>query len=155
MNELSSDADIALIISSKSLKSLILSKNQVGKDNGSMFGKHLATNETLEELFLEGNPLSTEFVSSLLEALQLNVTLKKLGLMRSYMGKAIPSQLLTEIRNIVALNQAGRGWLRAASVPNAPSSELALLPHLLHRTRLESSSLFGVLREHTNLWVNP
>mmetsp|Transcript_3792 Transcript_3792/g.7549 ORF Transcript_3792/g.7549 Transcript_3792/m.7549 type:complete len:379 (-) Transcript_3792:53-1189(-) len=155
MNELSSDADIALMLTSKSIKTLILSKNQLGKDDGSVFGKNLATNETLDEFFLEGNPLSTEFASSLLKALQLNVTLKTFGFMSSYMGKAIPSQIDTDIRNIVALNQAGRRWLRAASEPNKPSLELAPMAHLLHRTRFEPSSLFGVLREHTNLWVNP
>ena len=155
MNDMSSDADIAMMMTSKSLKTLILSKNQLGKENGAVLGKTLATNETLEELFLEGNPLSTEFASFLLEALQLNVTLKTFGFMRSYMGKAIPSQMNTEIRNIVALNKAGRGWLRASSAPNTPSSELAPLAHLLHRTRLEPSALFGVLREHTDLWVKP
>lgn len=155
MNDLSSDTDIAIMMTSKNLRTLILSKNQLGKNNGSVFGSNLATNETLEELFLEGNPLSTEFASSLLKALQLNVTLKRFGFMRSYMGKAIPSQIDTEIRNIVALNQAGRGWFRVASDPNRPSSELAPMAQLLHRTRFEPSSLFGVLREHSNLWISP
>ena len=156
MNELSNDADIATMLQSKNLRSVILSKNQLGKEeNGSTFGQVLAANEMLEELFLEGNPLSTDFAASIREALQVNTTLRRFGFMKSYMGKSITASVDTEIRNLVALNQAGRRWLRAASQSSTPASELAVLPHLLQRSNDEHSVLFGVLREYTNLWVQP
>ena len=156
MNELSNDADIATMLQSKNLRSVILSKNQLGKEeNGSTFGQVLAANEMLEELFLEGNPLSTDFAASIREALQVNTTLRRFGFMKSYMGKSITASVDTEIRNLVALNQAGRRWLRAASQSSTPASELAVLPHLLQRSNDEHSVSFGVLREYTNLWVQP
>ena len=140
---------------SPQVSDLTLSKNHFGKSQSSKFGEILATNETLEELFLEGNPLSSNFARSILRALESNTTLRRLGFMKSYMGKSLPIELDTEIRNLVTLNEAGRRWLRNASGPNTPSFELAVLPHLLHRTSDEPNSLFGVLREYTNLWVKP
>lgn len=160
MNELSNDADIATMLQSKNLKSVILSKNQLGmengsSENGSAFGQALAANEMLEELFLDGNPLSADFAASVREALQVNTTLRRFGFVKSYMRKSLPASVDTEIRNLVALNQAGRKWLHAASQPSTPASELALLPHLLQRSNDEPSVLFGMLREYTNLWVLP
>ena len=155
MNKLSSDRDIATILQSKSLTSLILSKNQIGKENGSYVKPILAANSTLEELFLEGNPLSEKFASSLLGALHYNTSLKRLGFMTFYMGTSIPLHLDASLRHTVAMNNAGRGWLRAVSAPETTPAELALLSPILHRARSDPSALFGVLREHTNLWVKP
>jgi hypothetical protein len=112
-------------------------------------------NCTLEELMIEANPLSVDFAKSLCSALQVNTALKRLGFLQSYRGFTIPPLLDAEIRYCVALNEAGRGLLRAASIDRERHCVLAALPLIFCQIRNEPSSLYGLLRENISLWTDP
>jgi hypothetical protein len=65
---------------------------------------------------------------------------------------SLPDELDQALRHLVALNKAGRGWMREATAPDQPSSAIALLPQVLHRVQTDSSVVFDLLRNHANLF---
>ena len=151
--------------SSFALTELSLSHNQLSGRNGHeeehdgshAFCQALATNTSLKRLSLDLNPLSDSMGWNLYEVLQRdNTSLLRLSIViasaaywtgprqrQQQRRQGVSFRPLTHtcaerLRHVVALNEAGRGWLR---------QERHALPQLVARVRNEPQLVYGLLRE--------
>jgi Ran GTPase-activating protein (RanGAP) involved in mRNA processing and transport len=89
--DIGSEGAIAICLGlkeNKSLEKLDLKDNLICFRAGPAFGSMLAINETLTSLFLDGNELEDEGITSLLQGLSQNRVLEELGLNRTSIGDA-------------------------------------------------------------------
>jgi hypothetical protein len=151
LNHISDAVSLAVLLNTPSITYLSLSQNDLGGsscnddcDNTEIY-KTLRSNTSLKRLYLDMNPLGTDFAEKISAALQHNTTLIRLGLLT----RTLPANVMNKIGHAVQLNEKGRGFLRREE-----SALLALLfPRLLDRVSMEPHLLYGLLKERPDLWI--
>jgi len=186
LNAIDDHDSVAMLLATPSLRFLSLSHNRIGspashhpsqQDQVRRCCQPLKTNTTLQRLDLDMNPLSRGFCRGLLDALESNTSLLRLSIFTSSASPSMASEwvrmeMLSRIRHLVALNEAGRGLLRKGihsyrmddsesgtdqvtknGTCGGPPDECARvwLPHLLERVKKEPDLIFGLLREDPQL----
>jgi len=181
-NDLCDPAALVTLLSSSSnnqIRHLCLSQNWFGADchetnnnNAALLGDALRDNTVLQELWIDGNPVTEAFAQNiLLRALQyVNTTLRTCVVRPNHIhdnsnkdnnnnnnnkdnnnnNNTVSSTMVEQIRHFAALNAAGRGaWRRLLLEDNHHHGNIGDL--LAEQPSVDTT--YGLLREDPGRWV--
>jgi len=129
----------------RTLKTLSLYNNQIGKKGAKLLADALAANSTLEQLFLEGNQVGDEGAKSLAQAVMTNTGLEVLILRGNGIGDAGASDLATSFLfnkslRVVLLGENEIGNAGATSLADALEYN-----HMIDQIMVDSNPMSNVL----------